>query len=179
MKSKTLFIAALFVMGATGAMPTRAQDDQRTYPSGPKTCKSGYVWRNAFAGDAACVAPSQRGQAAADNAAAAQRVVPGSAQCRSPYVWRVARASDLVCVTTATRARVADDNRLAYSRLASTHVTPTRPRPPSGPVDIPDPRRPAGGVESCRVTMVCPPNWSLGLNVGGHCECMLKEPGAP
>ena len=48
----------------------------RSGPYGPNTCKQGYVWREAMAGDVVCVVPASRQQAAADNAAAASRVVP-------------------------------------------------------------------------------------------------------
>ena len=43
------------------------------------TCRSGYVWREAFQGDTVCVKPGQRDQAAADNAAAASRIDPNGA----------------------------------------------------------------------------------------------------
>ena len=42
----------------------------------PGVCRQGYVWRQAGATDHVCVAPQTRKQAAADNAAAAPRVVP-------------------------------------------------------------------------------------------------------
>jgi hypothetical protein len=45
---------------------------------GPDTCKSGYVWREAFEGDSVCVTPDRRTQANADNAAGLLR--RGSAQ---------------------------------------------------------------------------------------------------
>jgi hypothetical protein len=44
-------------------------------PFGKFTCLQGFVWREAFNGDTVCVTPATRAQAAADNAAAAQRVV--------------------------------------------------------------------------------------------------------
>jgi hypothetical protein len=40
---------------------------------GPNTCLQGYVWRDAFPGDVACVLPAARDQAAADNSQAKQR----------------------------------------------------------------------------------------------------------
>jgi hypothetical protein len=88
------------------------------------TCKSGFVWRDAFPGDAVCVSPDERDQAHADNAAGPSRIAPGtngygSHACKPGYVWRVARPSDLVCVTPDTRDRVAADNRLAASRRAT------------------------------------------------------------
>lgn len=93
------------------------------------TCKSGYVWREAFPGDKVCVAPATRSQAATDNRQAAARREPGGGAygpdtCRQGYVWREARSSDHVCVTPDTRAQAAADNREAHNRVASN--------PPSG-----------------------------------------------
>jgi hypothetical protein len=83
-------------------------------PYGPDTCASGYVWRDAFAGDHICVTPASRNQAASDNAAAASRVNPNGAYgpntCVNGYVWRVARSTDLVCVTPAVRTQTANEN---------------------------------------------------------------------
>lgn len=84
--------------------------------SGPDTCKSGFVWREAFTSDTICVTPKTRTQAVADNAQANQRRVPGSNTCKSGFVWRAARPSDLVCVTPATRAQTAADNAQANQR---------------------------------------------------------------
>lgn len=48
----------------------------RTYlSSGPDTCVSGYVWREANDTDHVCVTPAVRKQVAADNAAASSRHV--------------------------------------------------------------------------------------------------------
>ena len=86
-----------------------------------RTCKSGFVWREAYRGDFVCVEPSQRDQAAADNAAATSRVNPGGAYgpntCISGFVWREAGAGDVVCVEPWVRSRVAEDNRMAASRV--------------------------------------------------------------
>jgi hypothetical protein len=83
-------------------------------PYGPDTCASGYVWRDAFAGDHICVTPASRNQAASDNAAASSRVNPNGAYgpntCINGYVWRVARSTDLVCVTPAVRTQTATEN---------------------------------------------------------------------
>src|SRR5665213_1639147 len=46
-------------------------------PFGADTCAQGFVWRDAFAGDHVCVSSATRSQAAADNALAAARRVPG------------------------------------------------------------------------------------------------------
>jgi hypothetical protein len=93
-------------------------------------CLNGFVWREAFPGDAVCVTPPTRDQAAADNAAAASRVDPsgpfGPNSCRSPFVWRAARPSDLVCVTVDTRAQTAADNAAAASRRDSLRMSLSR-----------------------------------------------------
>lgn len=85
------------------------------------TCKQGYVWREAFAGDHVCVLPETRAQAAADNHAAASRIdangAYGPQSCVKGYVWREAEPDDLVCVTPATRTQTAEDNAKAASRM--------------------------------------------------------------
>jgi hypothetical protein len=87
----------------------------------PRLCKPGFVWREAFPGDVVCVEPSQRDQAAADNAAASSRVDPNGAfgpnTCISGFVWREAGPGDVVCVEPHIRSRVAEDNRLAHARV--------------------------------------------------------------
>jgi hypothetical protein len=87
---------------------------------GPDTCAPGYVWRDAFPGDHVCVIPDVRDQAAADNAAASQRVDPGGPygpdSCRQGYVWREASPADHVCVTPDVRQRTQDDNATADQR---------------------------------------------------------------
>jgi hypothetical protein len=40
---------------------------------GPLTCKSGYVWRDAWDGDGVCVTPETRTQAKLDNSLAESR----------------------------------------------------------------------------------------------------------
>lgn len=37
-------------------------------PYGPNTCRDGYVWREAFAGDVVCVTPHEREKAKNQNA---------------------------------------------------------------------------------------------------------------
>jgi hypothetical protein len=93
-------------------------------PYGPDTCKSGYVWREAFSGDHVCVTPEQRAQVAYDNSQARYRVNPqggayGADTCRTGYVWREAGPNDRVCVTPQERAQVAYDNSQASTRYAS------------------------------------------------------------
>ncbi len=108
--------AATAALGRT-AVPADAQN----CPYGPNTCQQGYVWRNAYDGDAVCVLPSVRDQAYADNAAAASRVDPngayGPSTCVSGYVWREAFAGDLVCVEPWVRDQAAADNAAAKSRV--------------------------------------------------------------
>ena len=115
-------IAILVSLVALLEVGPAAADDQ---PYGPATCKSGYVWREAFDGDTVCVTPETRSQTLADNAAAASRIQPGGGAygpntCKQGYVWRVARPEDLVCVTPEERDRVATDNAHAAARGAST-----------------------------------------------------------
>jgi hypothetical protein len=84
---------------------------------GPDTCRQGYVWREAFAGDHACVRWWQRAQAESDNAMGPARVYPDG-RCFQGYVWRESFPGDHVCVTPETRARVARDNVRAPYRFA-------------------------------------------------------------
>jgi hypothetical protein len=110
------FAAAVAVTGFawTGA---RAADD---------TCRSGYVWREAFPGDRVCVTPPTRDQAAQDNAQAGARRQAGGAYgpdtCRSGYVWREAGANDRVCVTPPTRDEAAKDNAQAAARRVASQA---------------------------------------------------------
>ena len=89
--------------------------------AGPDTCRQGYVWRQAFAGDRVCVTPAIRDQAAQDNSQANARRAPGGGPygadtCRQGYEWRAARPDDRVCVTPQTRAQTDSDNRQAAAR---------------------------------------------------------------
>ena len=56
-----------------------------------------------------CVTAAQRSQVAADNAAAASRVVAADA-CASGYVWRSAFGGDKVCVIPSDQAAAAAEN---------------------------------------------------------------------
>jgi hypothetical protein len=103
-------------------------------PYGPDTCKQGFVWREAFAGDHVCVTPETRTQAAADNAQAAARREPnggayGPNTCKQGFVWREARPEDLVCVTPQTRTQTAQDNAKASERRVLGQSTPSFTRP--------------------------------------------------
>lgn len=101
-------------------------------------CRSGYVWREAFPGDAVCVSPQARDQAQRDNALAASRRQPGGGPhgpntCRQGYVWRAARENDLVCVTPTVRDQVIADNAAAASRVTQHGVPAPAPTPGAGP----------------------------------------------
>jgi hypothetical protein len=103
-------------------------------PWAPNTCKPGFVWREAFTGDAVCVTPQTRTQAAADNAQAAARREPnggawGPNTCKPGFVWRVARPEDLVCVTPETRSQTAADNAQASARSVPGPTVPSFSRP--------------------------------------------------
>lgn len=93
-------------------------------PYGPYTCVQGYVWREAFPNDYACVTPDVRTQAWADNAQASARVSPtggayGSDTCIQGYVWRGARAEDHVCVLPSVRDQTQSDNAQTGARRLS------------------------------------------------------------
>jgi hypothetical protein len=92
-----------------------------TLPYGPDTCKSGFVWREAYEGDVVCVTPDTRAQVQEDNDLASDRWVTGAFgphTCISGYVWRNAFAGDDVCVLPAQRDQAAYDNAQASTRLA-------------------------------------------------------------
>lgn len=55
----------------------------------PETCRTGYVWREAFPGDLVCVTPETRAQAARDNREAHARREPGGGPYGSERVVRV------------------------------------------------------------------------------------------
>jgi hypothetical protein len=140
-------LATVLATGGTAAAATPAQHGPSAsasasasvnavtaLPFGPNTCKSGFVWREAFDGDTACVTPATRAQAKRDNAAGPSRInsadpVWGPQACKSGYVWRVARPSDLVCVTPDVRSQAAEDNRLAASRRATESAPLPTPAP--------------------------------------------------
>jgi hypothetical protein len=112
---------AAALAAAVGRPLTRGAAAQ-SCPYGANTCATGYVWREAFPGDVACVDPSQRAQAAFDNASQAGRVDPngpyGIYSCVSGYVWRDAYDGDGVCVEPWVRDQVHDDNTQIAARIA-------------------------------------------------------------
>lgn len=91
-----------------------------TQTSGPRACRSGFVWREARPSDFVCVTPESRARVRQENATASQRVNPqgayGPNTCISGYVWREAYSGDPVCVTPEVRTRVREENALAASR---------------------------------------------------------------
>lgn len=122
------FLGRLAKAGAAAALVAAAgraglgEAAAQSCPYGAFTCASGYVWREAFAGDIVCVEPWVRDQMAYDNANQAGRYDPygpyGEFSCVSGYVWRDAYDGDGVCVTPQTRAQVHSDNAMAGSRIA-------------------------------------------------------------
>jgi len=123
-RSTLVHFATAVVIAGSAWTNARAADD---------TCRSGFVWREAFAGDHVCVTPPTRQQAADDNAQASVRRQPGGGAygpdtCRSGYVWRAAGANDKVCVTPETRERAVSDNaQAAARRVVAQPSTGTQP----------------------------------------------------
>jgi hypothetical protein len=87
---------------------------------GTETCKRGFVWREAYAGDRVCVPVASRTRAADDNRHAAERRAGGGPfgpdSCKTGFVWREASPNDHVCVTVQTRADTRAENNLAGQR---------------------------------------------------------------
>jgi hypothetical protein len=80
-------------------------------------CASGYVQRDAGAGDAVCVLPDERAATLAENAAAASHHAGHGDDCKAGYVKRDAYEGDAVCVTPAQR-----DAAHAQDAAAAEHV---------------------------------------------------------
>lgn len=80
-------------------------------------CKFGFVWREAFPDDHACVSGPSRSQALTDNNAGPSRKEPGSDNCKFGWVWREANGEDHVCVTGTVRNATKQENALAASRI--------------------------------------------------------------
>lgn len=106
-------------------------------PIDPRSCISGFVWREATLGDLVCVTPEVRAQARRDNQLAPQRRIgppifvpdkcplnnPKSRQCyafnvpcKSGFVWRASTPTDYVCVPPATRDQTWTDNAQERAR---------------------------------------------------------------
>lgn len=82
-----------------------------------RTCKTGFVWREAGPGDYVCVSPKSRDRARVENDMAVMRRDPSSAYgpmgCKVGFVWREAFANDLVCVDPGIRDLVRQENAQA------------------------------------------------------------------
>jgi len=125
---KGLMHAPMVVAAAT-IMVSGSTSYAQQLPYGPYTCKSGFVWREAFPNDFVCVTPQIRSQTAADNAQASARRSPnggayGPNTCLSGYVWREARPSDLVCVVPQMRDQARSDNANAVFRMVAPDAAP-------------------------------------------------------
>ena len=86
--------------------------------SGPDTCKTGFVWREANATDHVCVDPHSRDDAKLDNSKAAQNRSPnggpsGPDTCKNGLVWREAYPNDRVCVIPKKRDATRSENAAA------------------------------------------------------------------
>jgi hypothetical protein len=109
--------SALFLLAAVSALSAPALGSTQALAQyGPDTCRQGFVWREAFAGDHVCVRPWVRSQTAANNAAAPSRIYENG-RCVDGLVWRESYPGDHVCVLPETRSRAARDNdRAPYRR---------------------------------------------------------------
>jgi hypothetical protein len=120
-------LAALAALGAAASVATVAAPAEAALPYGPYTCKSGYVWRAAFAGDTACVTPNHRQDVANENAAAPWRTTnTGNPRwCVSGFVWREASATDFVCAPVGSRDREYTNNANAIHRHEDLREVPS------------------------------------------------------
>lgn len=112
-------------IGSFPETPVSTCDCSKPLPApayGPNSCRQGFVWRNAYPGDAVCVPPARMKQVEIENGnAASTRAGSGPSgpdTCKSGFVWRAARPSDLVCVTLQSRAVVKQENDTAWDRVA-------------------------------------------------------------
>lgn len=92
-----------------------------TTPTDPKTCKQGYVWREATPNDVVCVTPQARKRTRLQNSQASLRREPnggayGADTCKQGFVWREATSADRVCVSPSTRSEAAEENKQAGAR---------------------------------------------------------------
>lgn len=129
----------------SGWSPPATVTTKSDLPYGPDTCKSGFVWREAFNGDTVCVDPARRQKVADDNNLTSSRrpstwgkppvgdCLPLTARvgdppkpcppavlftCNPGFVWRGARQDDYVCVEPRERDLVAQENATANERRA-------------------------------------------------------------
>jgi hypothetical protein len=118
------------VVAATATLALVAPSPAQAAPASD-ICVSGYVWREAVAGDRVCVTPQTRSLASDDNSQARLRLDPkgayGPYTCVSGYVWRTVVPNDLVCVLPSTRSQAAYDNSQApFRRMGNGIVLHTR-----------------------------------------------------
>ena len=103
-------------------------------PPDPRTCVSGYVWREVTSDDLVCVSPDERDVQIPNDeeqhaARARRRFDPSSCplnnpksrkcyvtECIPPFLFRAATPGDKVCVTPERAQQVAADNAAASSR---------------------------------------------------------------
>ncbi|MFJ8034701.1 hypothetical protein [Streptomyces sp. NPDC096032] len=110
-------VVAAGIAGGLIAPPTANAQDY-----GPNTCRQGYVWRVARAGDLVCVTPQTRTDTANDKALAPGRTL-SNGYCKQGYVWREAWGSDdLTCVTPQARAQARYDNSQADDRRLAVRL---------------------------------------------------------
>ena len=112
-------LAAIVALSATLNLTSSAQAEGAY---GADTCRAGFVWREAFVDDTACVTPGERSMARRQNQKANLRRNPsggayGPDTCRNGYVWRDATEGDHVCVTPRERDQAAQQNAEAPARF--------------------------------------------------------------
>ena len=88
----------------------------------PPTCKPGFVWCEARAGDTVCVTPQTRDRTRNENQRALERRLEtigpyGPATCKPGFVWREAFDGDLVCVPPDRRDQARADNAAQGQRV--------------------------------------------------------------
>jgi hypothetical protein len=153
-------------------------------PYGPDTCKTGFVFREAYPNDRVCVDPGIRRQVRADNAMASGTIQPGGGAsgpdtCKNGLVWREARPQDHVCVSPEQREQAKNDNYYAQSRkLANASPLPKPPkRDPLvelGPDGKPLPG--GGSAALCKLGGVkCPPFFIAAFDDNVGCVCRKQR----
>ena len=115
MKRRTLEILALITLALL--LVDQSAQAAPTCQFGVDQCKFGFVWREAFSGDHACVSGASRNQALSDNNDSPNRKEPNSDNCKLGWVWREANTADHVCVTGTVRNTTKQENALAASRI--------------------------------------------------------------
>ncbi len=86
------------------------------FPYGLKTCKAGYVWREAVPNDHVCVLPAQRTQANRDNNLHKQNSKNNLGGCPRGLVQRNASFTDTVCVSPRVKTQMIKDNAAQNER---------------------------------------------------------------